>query len=176
MIHHHAFVHPLAHVERSSVTLGAGTKVWQFASITRGTVMGENCSVSPFAMLDGSIYGDRVVVSGGVKAGAGFKVGNDVFLGPNVTLANDCWPFATKEGYRDDLLRDGEHFAVIVEDGAAIGAGAIILPAVRVGAGAVVAAGAVVERDVPSGMLVRRNGYYSPVPACWREKRHRWAC
>ena len=174
MIHQTAFIHPLAHVD--GATIGARTKVWQFASITRGTVLGEDCSVSPFAMLDGSVYGDRVIISGGVMAGAGFKVGNDVFLGPNVVLCNDCWPFATKEGYRDDLLRDGEHWAVIVEDGAAIGAGAVILPGVTIGRGAVVAAGAVVERDVPAGTVCRRNGYTSPrVPFRWHERRHRWA-
>ena len=167
-------IHPKAHVD-DTVTLGEGTRVWQFASITRGTVMGRGCSVSPFAMLDGSIYGDRVIVSGGVMAGAGFKVGSDVFLGPNVVLANDCWPFATKDGYRDDLLRDGEHFAVVIEDGAAIGAGAVILPGVTVGKGAVVAAGAVVDRDVPAGGVWNRNGWKRlSVPAHWRERRHRW--
>lgn len=168
-------IHPKAHVDET-VVLGEGTNVWQFASITRGTVMGKGCSVSPFAMLDGSVYGDRVIVSGGVMAGAGFNVGSDVFLGPNVVLCNDFWPFATKEGYRDDLLRDGRHWAVIIEDGAAIGAGAIILPGVRIGRGAVVAAAAVVERDVPAGMVIKRNGYHGMhVPAAWREKRHRWA-
>ena len=171
-----AFIHPKAHVD-SDVVLGEGTRVWQFASITRGTVLGEDCSVSPFAMLDGSVYGDRVIISGGVMAGAGFKVGSDVFLGPNVVLCNDCWPFATKDGYRDDLLRDGEHWAVIIEDGACIGAGAVILPGVRVGSGAVIAAGAVVERDVPAGVVYRRNGYTSPrVPPNWHKKRHMWAC
>lgn len=176
MIHHRAFIHPKAHVDADTVRIGSGTRVWQFASITRGTVMGEDCSVSPFAMLDGSAYGDRVIVSGGVKAGAGFKVGNDVFLGPNVVLANDCWPFASKDGYRDDMLRDGTHFAVVIGDGAAIGAGAIIMPGIRIGKGAVVAAGAVVESDLPDGMVYRRNGYVSPsVPALWREKRMRWA-
>lgn len=176
MIHHRAFVHPKAHVDADTVQIGAGTKVWQFASITRGTVLGADCSVSPFAMLDGSIYGDRVIISGGVKAGAGFKVGNDVFLGPNVVLCNDCWPFATKDGYRDDLLRDGEHFAVVIEDGAAIGAGAVILPGFRIGKAAVVAAGAVVESDVAAGTVYRRNSYVSPsVPPLWHEKRMRWA-
>lgn len=169
------FIHHLAHVD-DTVVIGAGTRIWQFASVTRGTVMGRDCSVSPFAMLDGSVYGDRVIISGGVMAGAGFKIGDDVFLGPNVVLANDMWPFASKDGYRDDLLRDGEHFAVIIEDGAAIGAGAIILPGVRIGKGAVVAAGAVVERDVAAGTVYRRNAYTSPsVPPRWREKRMRWA-
>lgn len=175
MIHPRAFVHDKAHVDKD-VIVGADSKVWQFASITRGTILGEDCRVSPFAMLDGSVYGDRVIISGGVMAGSGFLVGADVFLGPNCVLCNDCWPFASKDGYRDDLLRDGERFAIIIEDGAAIGAGAIILPGVRIGAGAVVAAGTVVDSDVPAGMVQRRNGYLGVhVPDGWRGKRHRWA-
>lgn len=167
-------IHPLAHVD-GDVILGKGTSVWQFASITRGTRMGCNCSVSPFAMLDGSVYGDRVIVSGGVKCGAGFKVGSDVFLGPNVVLANDCWPAAAKDGYRDDLLRDDEHWAVIIGDGASIGANAVILPGIRIGRNAVVAAGAVVDRNLPDGAVWRRNGYISWVPANRNEKRMRFA-
>jgi len=166
-------IHPLAHVD-ADVVLGEGTNVWQFASITRGTSLGAGCSVSPFAMLDGSVYGDRVIVSGGVKCGAGFKVGNDVFLGPNVVLANDCWPAAHKGGYRDDLLRDDEHWAVVVEDGAIVGANAVVLPGVRIGRGAVVAAGAVCDRSVPDGMVFKRNGYLAQVPANRNDKRHRW--
>lgn len=168
-------IHPLAHVE-DSVTLGAGTRVWQFASLTRGTVMGADCSVSPFAMLDGSIYGDRVIVSGGVKAGAGFKVGNDVFLGPNVVLANDLWPFASKDGYDDAVLRAGERFAITIGEGAFIGANATVKPGVTIGRGSGVECGAVVDRYVPDGMLYRVGGYISMVPEDWREKRMRWAC
>jgi acetyltransferase-like isoleucine patch superfamily enzyme len=175
VIHHRAFVHPLAHVDRETVRLGAGTKVWQFASITRCTVMGEDCSVSPGAMLDGSIYGDRVVISGGVTCGAGFKVGNDVFLGPSVCLGNDMWPFASKDGYDDEALRSGERFAVVIEDGASIGALSMILPGVTIGKGAMVAAGSRVTRDVPPGGVWRaENGYIGNVPDDWQEKRMRW--
>lgn len=175
MIHHRAFVHPKAHVDTDTVQIGAGTKIWQFASITRGTVLGEDCSVSPFAMLDGSVYGDRVVISAGVACGAGFKVGNDVFLGPGICLANDCWPFASKDGYDDAALRSGDRFAVEIGDGAAIGAGVVILPGVRIGAGVVVAAGAVVERSVPDGFLMRRDGCLGIIPENWCERRMRWA-
>lgn len=169
-------IHPLAHVD-PTVVLGAGTKVWQFASITRGAHLGQNCSVSPGAMLDGSRYGDRVVISGGVHCGAGFMVGSDVFLGPGVCLANDMWPSADKDGYDDAALRDPlGHWAVIIEDGASIGANAVILPGVRIGQGAFIAAGAVVDRNVPARMLWRRSGVIVPVPADMASKRMRWAC
>lgn len=167
-------IHPLAHVD-DSVTLGAGTRVWQFASITRGTVMGRGCSVSPHAMLDGSIYGDRVIVSGGVMAGAGFRIGSDVFLGPSVLLVNDVYPLADKDGYDDAMLRSGEHFAVIIEDGAVIGGHAVIMPGVRIGAGAVVCAGEIVKHSVPAGMTLRPNGWIDPNPHDMRQRRMRWA-
>lgn len=175
MIHHAASIHPKAHVDRNTVRIGAGTKVWQFASITRGTVLGEDCSVSPFAMLDGSIYGDRVVISGGVMAGAGFKIGDDVFLGPNVVLCNDQWPAADKDGYDDERLRSGEWFTITIGNGAMIGAGAIILPGKRVLPGGVVAAGAVVNKNVPAETVFCRDGEIRPKPADWREDRMRWA-
>jgi UDP-2-acetamido-3-amino-2,3-dideoxy-glucuronate N-acetyltransferase len=170
-----AFVHPKAHVD-DSVQLGAGTKVWQFASVTRGAILGADCSVSPGAMLDGSRYGDRVVISGGVTCGAGFLVGDDVFLGPNVCLANDMWPSADKDGYDDEALRDGSHWAVIVESGVSIGANAVILPSVRIGLGSKIAAGAVVDRSVPPGSLWRRCGEIVPLPEDTASKRMRWAC
>lgn len=172
------FIHEKAHVD-PDVTIGAGTKIWQFASITRGTILGKECSVSPFAMLDGSVYGDGVIISGGVKAGAGFLVGNQVFLGPNVVLCNDAWPFAGKEGYDDAKLRSKRIFSVIIEDGAAIGAGAILLPGTHVGEGAVVAAGAVVRGNIPAGVVYPcRPDSPSPspsaVPSDWQHRRMRW--
>lgn len=171
------FIHEKAHVD-PDVVIGEGTKIWQFASVTRGTILGKNCSVSPFAMLDGSVYGDGVIVSGGVKAGAGFLVGNHVFLGPNVVLCNDCWPFADKAGYDDKTLRSNTVFSVIIEDGAAIGAGAILLPGTHVGEGAVVAAGAVARGNIPAGTVYPgRPGSPSPtrVPFDWQHRRMRWA-
>lgn len=174
-IHHHAFIHPKAHVDRVTVSIGARTKVWQFASIILGTKIGADCNVGACTTLSGLTIGNRTKISSGCVMGPGFKIGDDVFVGPNVVLANDCWPFADTDGYDDVTLRSGEKFAVIIEHGACIGANAVILPGVRIGAGAVVAAGAVVDRDVPAGMVFRRNGYTSSVPVEWKKKRMRWA-
>lgn len=139
--------------------IGQGTVVWQFASVTGGTVLGRDCSVSPLAMLHGPVFGDRCRISGGVMMGPGFKVGNDVFIGPNVTLANDAWPRAEKDGYQPEAF-DGTRWAVIVEDGVSIGANAVVLPGVRIGAGAMIAAGSVVTRNVPPNTLWRRGRFW----------------
>jgi UDP-2-acetamido-3-amino-2,3-dideoxy-glucuronate N-acetyltransferase len=103
------------------------------------------------------------------------KIGNEVFVGPNVTFCNDVWPFVDKAG-QDFAAFDGTRFSIIVDDGALIGAGAVILPGVRIGKGAVVAAGARVESDVPPGQFYQRNGYISSsIPGDWRERRMRFA-
>jgi UDP-2-acetamido-3-amino-2,3-dideoxy-glucuronate N-acetyltransferase len=163
MIHCDAFVHPKAHVDTQSCTVGAGTKIWQFASVTRGTVLGDDCVVWPHVTLDGAIFGDRCKIASGVAMGPGFKIGNDVFIGPNVVLCNDRWPRATKEGFLEHTLRPGNwkdsgQFAVIIEDGVSIGAGAIILPGVRIGAYAMIGASAVVLNDVPPATLISYDG------------------
>lgn len=146
-------IHELAHVD-SSVKIGEGTVIRQFASVTGGTVLGRDCSVAPGCMLHGPVFGDRCRLAGGVMMGPGFRIGDGVFIGPNVTFCNDAWPRTHKQGF-DPRAFDGRRWAVIVEDGASIGANAVVLPGVRIGAGAMIAAGEVVTGDVPAGHLYR---------------------
>lgn len=162
-------IHPLAHV--ADATIGEGCKVWQFASVTGGTVLGAGCSVSPFAMLHGPRFGARCVISGGVMAGPGFWLGDDVFVGPNVTLANDMWPSTDKEGLYLDALRSGEFVTIRVGNNVCIGANAVILPGVTIGDGAVISAGAVCGKDVPAGHLFKRDGKIVEISAAWTKRR-----
>ncbi len=167
------FIHPQAQVD-DDVKIGVGSKVWQFASVIRGAVLGKDCTVASCAVVDGATLGDGCTVGHGASVNPGFLAGTGVFIGPNVTICNDRWPETSKEGFDGDALRTGK-WAVIAGDGASIGANAVILPGVRIGVGAMVAAGAVVDRDVPDGFLWRRNGYLGAIPADRREKRMRWA-
>lgn len=148
------FVHALAHVEGAH--LEPGVKVFQFASVIRGAWIGRETVIGPCAALDGVKIGARCRVSYGVHIGPGFDVGDDVFLGPGVVLCNDAWPRASKDGFDADALK--HRFAVVVGDGASLGAGVIVTPGVRIGACAMIAAQAVVTRDVPDGWLVKRDG------------------
>lgn len=164
-----AFVHPKAHVEGSK--LGAGTHVWQFASIVGGAVLGNDCSVAPHAMLDGCRFGDRVRVGPSVSMGPGFVVGDDCFIGPSVTFCNDMWPRADKHGFDVEPMRSGEFVTIRVGNGVCIGANAVILPGVTIGDGAVIAAGAVCGKDVPARHLFKRDGKIVEITPAWTKCR-----
>ncbi len=148
-------VHPLAHVH-DDCTIGEGTTVWQFASVIRGASIGAGCTIASGACIDGSRIGDRTKVAHNVAMGPGFIVGRDCFIGPNVTFCNDAWPRAHMSKFDARLYKMRP--AIVVEDGASIGANAVILPGVRIGAGAMIGAGSVVGRDVPARFLWTGDG------------------
>lgn len=155
------FIHEKAHVD-DTVSIGEGTHIWQFASVIRGAVLGKNCSVASGACIDGSLIGDNCVIAHNLAMGPGFKLGDGVFIGPNVTFCNDAFPRAHKRGFDVSGYSNGK-YAVIVEDGATIGAGAVILPGVRIGAGAMVAANATVTKDVACDHIWRADGSRRPI-------------
>lgn len=157
MNHRGVFIHDKAHVD-DTVSIGPGSRVWQFASVIRGTVLGSDCVVAATACLDGPILGNGCIVSPGVDMGPGFVIGNEVFIGPHVVLCNDYWPRTHKQRFDYEALRSGDVVCIRVGDGASIGAGAKVMPGVRIGQGAMIAANAVVTGNVPDGCLWGRAG------------------
>jgi acetyltransferase-like isoleucine patch superfamily enzyme/dTDP-4-dehydrorhamnose 3,5-epimerase-like enzyme len=141
-------VHDRALCESGSV--GAGTRIWAFAHVLPGAVIGTDCNICDGVFVEGDVVvGDRVTVKCGVQLWDGVRLGDDVFVGPNATFTNDPFPRSRQRP---------ERFATtVVENGASIGANATILPGVRIGARAMVGAGAVVTRDVPPGAIVVGN-------------------
>jgi UDP-2-acetamido-3-amino-2,3-dideoxy-glucuronate N-acetyltransferase len=150
-----AAIHIKAHVRDSRV--GARSRVWQFASVIRGAVVGADCNIASGACLDGSTIGDRCILGHNVAMGPGFSVADDVFIGPNVVLCNDAWPRAHKRGFDAGRFGEGQH-AIRIESGATVGAGCVILPGVWIGHGAMIAAGVTVTKDVPGNMILCRSG------------------
>lgn len=153
-------IHSLAFVD-DTVSIGRRTRVWQFASVIRGTVLGADCNVASCATLDGARFGDRCIIGSGVAIGPGFLIGDDVFIGPNVVFCNDRWPASHTRGFDQSKLRSGS-VTIQVGDGASIGANATILPGVRIGERAMIAASAVVSRDIPPDHLLTRSGDIVP--------------
>ena len=142
------FIHALADVQ--SEDIGVGTRVWQFAVILKGARIGCNCNICAQTFIENDVVvGDNVTVKCGVHLWDGLRIGNNVFLGPNVTFTNDKHPDRTRTEWTC--------LQTVVEDDVTVGANATILPGVRLGRGCFVGAGAVVTKDVPSGVTVVGN-------------------
>ena len=134
-------------VIHESVILGRGSVVWQFASILRDTVIGEDCVIGSCAWIGKNCrIGNGVHIQHGAFLPNGTIVEDNAFIGPNVTLTDDKYP---RSGNRDYNAQPP-----VVKKGASIGAGATVLPSVVIGENAMVAAGAVVTRDVIDNGLV----------------------
>lgn len=143
-----AFVHPTADVQTSCI--GVGTRIWQFVVILANARIGCDCNICAQCFIENDVeIGDRVTIKNGVSLWDGARIEDDVFIGPNVTFANDWFP--RSKHYP-------EHFqSVVIRRGASIGANATLLPGIEVGARAMVGAGAVVTRDVPAHAVVVGN-------------------
>ena len=153
------FVHPQALCESDEV--GAGTRVWAFAHVLEGAVLGSDCNICDHAYVEYGVHvGDRVTIKNGVQLFEGVRVEDDVFLGPGCVFTNDFSPRATVKKTGDQLR------STLVREGATVGANATIVCGIVVGRSAFVAAGAVVTRNVPAFALVAGN------PA----RRMRWVC
>lgn len=142
------FCHERAIVESTKV--GRGTRVWAFAHILPGAVVGSDCNICDGVFIENDVtLGDRVTIKCGVQLWDGITLEDDVFIGPNATFTNDLFPRSRQ--YPDAFPR------TLVRHGASIGANATILPGITIGQNAMVGAGAVVTRDVPPNAIVVGN-------------------
>ena len=148
-------IHPTAIV--ASKRIGEGTRIWAFVNILEGATIGRDCNICDRCFLENDVVlGDRVTVKCGVSLYDGVRLGNGVFVGPDVCFSNDARP---RSGVHPEALPK-----TTVREGASLGAGAIILPGVTVGRFAMVGAGSLVTRDVPDfalayGSPARRHGF-----------------
>ena len=142
------YVHPLGLCE--SKNIGDNTRVWAFSHVLPSAHIGKECNICSNVFIENDVVvGDRVTVKSGVQLWDGVRIGNDVFIGPNATFTNDRFP------------RSKQHLSSVlqtmIEDNASIGANATILPGITIGQNAMVGAGAVVTRSVPSHAVVVGN-------------------
>jgi len=152
-----SFIHPTAEVSPRA-RLGAGVRIWNQAQVREDAELGPDCSVGKDAYIDAGVrVGARCKIQNGVYLYHGVTVEDGVFLGPRVTTTNDRCPRAI---FPSGELRGQADWVVVptrIRRGAALGAGAVIVCGVTIGEFAMVAAGAVVTRDVPDYGLVRGN-------------------
>ncbi len=145
-----SFVHPHALVETDKI--GEGTRVWAFAHVMKGAIVGKNCNIGDHAFVESDVVvGDGVTIKNGVAVWDGVSLGDHVFVGPNAVFTNDRNPRAEIKKSRDQFV------TTQVQEGASIGANATIVCGITIGRYAFVGAGSVVIRDVPAYALVVGN-------------------
>jgi UDP-2-acetamido-3-amino-2,3-dideoxy-glucuronate N-acetyltransferase len=144
-----AYVHPSANVEDGAV-VGSGTKVWHLSHLRSGATVGAGCNLGRNVYVDpGVTIGDRCKIQNNVSVYVGVTIEDEVFVGPSAVFTNDFTPRATNE--------DWVITPTLVKRGASICANATIVCGKTIGEYAMVAAGAVVTKDVESHRLVAGN-------------------
>ena len=153
------YVHPMAMCESDQV--GAGSRIWAFAQVMDGAIVGQRCNIGGHAYVEtGARIGDDVTVKNHVAVWDGVTLEDDVFVGPAAVFTNDRRPRAFQKLARSELV------PTRVARGATVGAGAVVVCGVTIGEHAFVAAGSVVTGDVPAHALVAGH------PA----RRRAWVC
>jgi acetyltransferase-like isoleucine patch superfamily enzyme len=148
-----------------TATIGDGSSIWHLVQIRNEAKIGKNCIVGRGAYIGtGVIVGDNCKIQNYALVYEPAKLGNGVFIGPAAVLTNDQFPRAVNPDGSIKSASDWDAVGVTIGDGASIGARAVCIAPVTIGAWALVAAGAVVTKDVPDYALV------AGVPA----KRIRW--
>lgn len=159
-----ARIHPTAEIE-DGASVGAGSSVWQHAHVRGGARVGEDCVLGRGVYVGpGVVIGDRAKIQNYALVYEPAVVGDGVFIGPAVVLTNDMTPRAVTVDGKLKTEDDWDKGVITLEDGCSLGARSVLVPGVTVGRWAMVAAGAVVTRDVKAyelvgGVPVRHMGW-----------------
>jgi acetyltransferase-like isoleucine patch superfamily enzyme len=160
------YVHPTAIVDTENI--GVGTKIWAFCHIMDGVKIGTNCNIGDSTFMErGVVIGSNVTIKNGNMLWEGITLEDGVFVGPGVFFTNDRHPRSPRLPEARHRYEDHSWLSpILVKQGAAIGAGSVILPGITIGEYATVGAGAVVTRDVISYAVVAGNPAHQRGWAC----------
>ena len=140
-------VHPSSYID-DDVTIGDGTKIWHFCHVQRGAVIGENCSLGQNVNIGNNVkIGNGVRIQNNVSVYEGVELEDNVFCGPSCVFTNVTVP-------RAHYPVHGQYKETLIKEGASLGANCTIVCGHTVGRGAMIAAGAVVTKDVPDFALM----------------------
>lgn len=147
-------VQPTAQVDESA-QVGDGSSVWELAQIRERARLGSNCVVGRGAYVGtGVVIGDNCKLQNYALVYEPASLGDGVFVGPAAVLTNDEYPRSVDPAGQLKRAADWQPVGVSVAEGASLGARSVCVAPVRVGRWAMVAAGAVVTKDVPDFALV----------------------
>ncbi len=139
-------IHPLSDVQTKNI--GEDTNIWQFSVVLEGAVIGKNCNICSHCFIENDVkIGDNVTIKNGVSLYDGITIEDDVFIGPNAAFCNDKYPKSKNKNFKLE--------PIVIKKGASIGANATILPGVTIGENVLIAAGAVVTKDINSNAIYK---------------------
>ena len=143
------YAHPSASID-DGAEIGSGTKIWRFSHVMGGTKIGEDCTLGQNVFVGRQVtIGNHVKIQNNVSVYEGVTLEDYVFCGPSMVFTNVRTPrCAYPRNKREDCV------ATLVRHGASIGANATVVCGVTIDRWAMIAAGAVVTRDVPAYGLV----------------------
>ncbi len=152
-----SYVHPTAIVESDQI--GEGTKIWAYVHVLKGVSIGKNCNIGDHCFFEsGVIVGNNVTIKNGNMLWEGVTLEDGVFVGPHVFFTNDLYPRSPRMPEANHRYDTHDWLAeTLIKYGATLGAGSVILAGNTVHEFAMVAAGAVVTRDVPPYTIVAGN-------------------
>ena len=137
------------------VTIGDGSSVWHLAQVRSGAQIGRNVVVGRGAYIGTGVHvGDNCKIQNYALVYEPAYLEDGVFIGPAVVLTNDTFPRAINPDGSSKSAEDWEPVGVTLKQGCSIGARAVCVAPVTIGAWATVAAGSVVTKDVPDHALV----------------------
>ncbi len=151
------YIHPTAEVSPDA-SIGRGTRIWRQAHVREHASIGEMCNIGKGVYIDSHVcIGSRVKIQNHASIFEGVTLEDGIFIGPHVCFTNDMFPRAITP---DGALKDAEDWQVtptLVQYGASIGAGSVIVCGVTIGVFALIGAGSVVTKDVLPHALVFGN-------------------
>lgn len=175
------FVHDSAEVA-ADASVGEGSTVWHLAQVRERAVVGDHCIIGRGAYVDAGVrMGDNCKIQNHALLYEPAVIEDGVFIGPAVVFTNDHFPRAVEPDGRLKSGDDWEAVGVTVRYGASIGARAVCVAPVIIGRWAMVAAGAVVTKDVPdfalvAGVPARRLRWVGRAGVPLERDGHVWRC
>ena len=156
-IHPDVFIAAGAVVEPGA-TVGSGSKVWSNVQIRKGAKVGRNCIFGRNSFVDVDVVvGDNVKVQNNASLYEAVTLDDGVFVGPHVIFTNDKVPRAVNA---DGTLKNPDDWVLgrtHVCEGAALGAGAVVITGITIGKWSMIGSGSVVTKSVPDHALVLGN-------------------
>lgn len=141
------FVHESSYIDEQ-VKIGKGTKIWHFCHVQKGAEIGENCSLGQNVNIANNVkIGNNVRIQNNVSVYEGVELEDNVFCGPSCVFTNVKTP-------RAHYPVHGIYDKTFIKNGASLGANSTVVCGHTVGRSAMVAAGAVVTKNVKDYALV----------------------